>query len=117
MTGWSTKDADEELARRVIQLAQRVRVIQHDNRTGTSEYDLKILYPDGRTGAVEVVSTRDQARMSLASATGKLGYSRCSELTRVWVVAAFPKTNIRKNAKGIRRLLFQLEQAKIVNGI
>ncbi len=44
MTGWSTKDADEELATQVIQLALHVPVIQHDDRAGTSEYDLKILY-------------------------------------------------------------------------
>lgn len=112
MTGWSTKDADEELATRVIELALRVPVIQHDDRAGISEYDLKILYPGGRTAAAEVVSTRDQARMSLAIAAGKRGYSRCSELTRIWIVEALPGTNIRKNATGIRALLFQLEQAK-----
>ena len=51
MNGWSTKDTDEELATRVIQLALRVPVIQHDDRAGTSQYDLKILYPGGRAGA------------------------------------------------------------------
>lgn len=112
MTGWSTKDADEELATRVIQLALHVPVIQHDDRAGTSEYDLKILYPGGRTGAAEVISTRDQARMSLTSAAGKRGYAWCSELTRLWIVSAFPGTNIHKNAKGIRALLAQLERAK-----
>jgi hypothetical protein len=111
MAGWSTKDADEELGRRVIQLALRVPVIQHDDRGGTSEYDLKILYPGGRAGAAEVVSTRDQARMSLTTAAGKRGYTRCSELTRLWIVEAFLGTNIRENAKGIRALLIQLEQA------
>jgi hypothetical protein len=83
MTGWSTKDADEELATRVIQLALHVPVIQHDDRAGTSKYDLKILYPGGRTGAVEVVSTRDQSRMSLTRAAGKRGYARCAELNRL----------------------------------
>jgi hypothetical protein len=110
MIRWSTKDADEELATKVIQLALRVPVTQHDDRTGTSKYDLKILYP-GHTGAAEVVSTRDKDRMSLARAAGKRGYVRCSELTRLWLVSAFPGTNIRKNAKGIRALLAQLEQA------
>jgi hypothetical protein len=112
MTRWSTKDTDEELATRVIQLALRVPVIQHDDRAGTSEYDLKILYPGGRAGAAEVVSTRDQARMSLARTAGKRGYARCSELTRLWIVSAFPGTNILKNAKDIRAFLVQLEQAK-----
>jgi len=112
MTGWSIKDADEELATRVIQLALHVPVIPHDDRAGISKYDLKILYPGGRTGAAEVVSTRDQDRMSLTSAAGKRGYARCSELTRLWIVSAFPGTNIRKNAKGIRALLAELEQAK-----
>ncbi len=65
----------------------------------------------GRTGAAEVVSTRDQARMSLTTVAGKRGYTRCSELTRLWVVSAFPGTNIHKNAKGIRALLVQLDQA------
>ena len=111
MTGWSTKDTDEELATRVIQLALGVPVIQHDDRAGNSEYDLKILYRGGRAGAAEVVSTRDQARMSLTSAAGKRGYTRCSELTRHWIVLALPGTNIHKNAKGIRALLVQLEQA------
>ena len=99
MTRWSTKDADEELATRVIQLALRVPVIQHDDRAGTSEYDLKILYPGGRTGAAEVVSIRDQARMSLTTAAGKRGYTRCSELTRLWIVSAFPGTNMRYDTK------------------
>src|SRR5579872_5727376 len=78
-----------------------------------SKYDLKILYRGGRTGAAEVVSTRDQARMSLSSAAGKRGYSRCSELTRLWIVEVFPGTNTRENAKGIRALLVQLEQAGV----
>ncbi len=112
MTGWSTKDTDEALATRVIQLALHVPVIQHDDRAGTSEYDLKILYPGGRTGAAEVVSTRDQARMSLTTAAGKRSYTPCGELTRLWIVSAFPGTNIRKNAKGMRALLVQIEQAK-----
>jgi len=51
--------------------------------------------------------------MSLASAAGKRGYALCSELTRLWIVEAHAGTNIRKNAKGIRALLFQLEQAKV----
>jgi hypothetical protein len=82
MTGRSTKDADEELATRVVQLALGVPVIQHDDRAGTSKYDLKILYPEDHIGAAEVVSTRHKARMSLASAAGKRGYTQCSELTR-----------------------------------
>jgi len=112
MNGWSTKDTDEELATQVIQLALRVPVIQHDDRAGTSQYDLKILYPGGRAGAAEVVSIRDQARTSLTRAAGKRGYARCSELNRLWIVSAFPGRNIRKNAKDIRALLAQLEQAK-----
>ncbi len=50
--------------------------------------------------------------MSLTRVAGKRGYARCSELTRLWIVSAFPGTNIHKNAKGIRALLAQLEQAK-----
>jgi len=50
MTGRSTKDTDEALATQVIQLVLHLPVIQHDDRTGTSEYDLKILYPGGRGG-------------------------------------------------------------------
>ena len=102
MVGWSTKDADEELGTKVIQLALGVHVIQHDDRAGTSEYDLKILYSGGRTGPAEVVSTRDKDRMSLARAAGKRGYAPCNELTRLWLVSALPGTNIRKNAKDIR---------------
>jgi hypothetical protein len=113
MDGRSTKDADEELATKVIQHALGVPVIQHDDRAGTSEYDLKILYQKGRTGAAEVVSTRDKDRMSLARAAGKRGYARCSELTRLWIVSAFPGTNIRENAKGIRALLVQLEHVRV----
>jgi len=112
MAGWSAKDADEDLALKIIQVALHVPVISDDDRAGTSKYDLKILYPGGRTGAAEVVSTRDPARTSLARAAGKRGYTRCSELTRLWMVAAFPETNIRENAKGVCSLLAQLEQAK-----
>jgi hypothetical protein len=111
MTARSTKDEDEELATRVIRLALCVPVIQHDDRSGTSKYDLQIAYPGGRIGAAEVVSTRDKAGRSLASAAGKRGYTQCSELTRLWIVSALPGTNIRKNAKDIRELLAQIEQA------
>lgn len=113
MTGWSTKDTDEEVATRVIQHALRVPVIRHDDRAGTSEYDLKILYLGGSTGAAEVVSTRDQDRMSLTKAAGKRGYTRCTELTRLWTIAAIPGTTIRKNAKSIRALLVELELAQL----
>ena len=49
----------QDLAVQVIQLALHVPVINHDDRAGSSKYDLKILYPGGRAGAAEVVSTRD----------------------------------------------------------
>jgi len=73
---WSTKDADENLALRVLQCALRVPVTVHDDRAGNSKYDLTIHYSDGRRGAEEVVSARDKGRMSLVAVVTKRGYTK-----------------------------------------
>ena len=60
MGNLSTKDADEEVARRFLASVLRAPVTVHDRRSGHSTYDLEICYPGGRRGAAEVVSTRTQ---------------------------------------------------------
>lgn len=89
---WSTKDVDEDLARRVLRTAMRVPVTVHDDRSGNSKYDLEIHYSDGQRGAAEVVSTRDKSRMSLIAAVAKSSYTKYDKLTRLWVVQVTPGT-------------------------
>ena len=113
MDRWSTKDADEELALRVIRLALDVPVVVHDDRAGRSTYDLEIQYRDGRRGAAEVVSTRDRDRTALERAVGKRGYVQSEELTRLWMVNVVPGTVIRRIEPETFSLLVQLEKAGI----
>jgi hypothetical protein len=110
---WSTKDADEELALRVLRAALRVPVTVHDDRSGNSKYDLEIHYSDGRRGAAEVVSTCDKSRMSLIAAVAKRGYTKYDKLTRLWIVQVIPGTIIRDIASEMRSLLVRLEEAGI----
>jgi len=51
--------------------------------------------------------------MSLTSAAGKRGYTRCSELTRLWIVSAFSGNEHPQECEGYTRaLLAGLEQVK-----
>ena len=63
--GWSTKEADEELACLVLRTALRTPVERVDRSPLQGYHDLEIQYPDGRVGAGEVVSTRHPQWMKL----------------------------------------------------
>lgn len=113
MQRWSTKDADEELASRVLQTTLSAPVISHDDRAGHSKYDLEIEYPDGRRGAAEVVSARDPDRTELSRASARLGYTQDEKLNQLWVVRVTPGTRIRHIRSRLPALLVSLESRAI----
>jgi hypothetical protein len=105
----STKDADEELARLVLKRALRTRVKRVDKSPLQGMYDLEVCYPDGRLGACEVVSARDETRTALETAASRRGYTRCNELSRLWMVIVKPGTILKNIRHRVPSLLAQLE--------
>ncbi len=57
----------------VVRAQLQVPVVQHDDQSVAGMYDLKIEYPDGRVGAVEVTAAEDQ---DLAARQGALAGRR-----------------------------------------
>jgi hypothetical protein len=103
------KDADELLAQAAVAAALHEPVERTDDGSRPGMCDLEIRYSDGRRGAVEVVSTRDDPTEQLASATLGRGHVTCSELTRDWGVAVPPATIIRKLINRLPGFLARLE--------
>ncbi len=109
----STKDADEELARLVLKSALRVPVKRVDTGPLQGMYDLEVRYPDGRVGASEVVSARDETRTALETAAARRGYTKCNELTRLWTVIVKPDAILKDIHPRVPPLLSQLERLGI----
>jgi hypothetical protein len=111
--GRSTKDADEDLARLVLGATLRARVKRVDQPPLQGHYDLEIRYPDGRVGAGEVVSTRDQAWTKLFAELSGRGYAKCAALTHLWFVTVKPGASLKKMKPHIPALLRELESQGI----
>jgi hypothetical protein len=109
----STKDADEELARLVLESALHVPVKHVDKSPLQGMYDLKIRYEGERFGAGEVVSARDEVGTALETAAARLGYTKCNELTHRWTVVVKSGTILRNIHRGIPALLSELERLGI----
>lgn len=109
----STKDADEELACLILKTALRTSVRRVDKGPLQGMYDLEVRYPDGRLGAAEVVSARDETRTALEKAAVRLGYTMCNELTRHWMVVVKPDAILKNIHPRMPPLLSQLEDLGI----
>jgi hypothetical protein len=93
------KDVDEVLAQAAVAAALRQPVKRMDDGSQPGMCDLAIQYSDGRSGAVEVVSTRDDRTEQLASATLGKGHVTHSALTRAWFVSVAATTIVKKTIK------------------
>lgn len=107
------KDADELLAQAAIAAALRAPVERTDDGSRPGMCDLEIRYPDGRRGAVEVVSTRDDPTEQLASATLGKGHIADSALTRAWGVSVAPVTIVKNMTDRLPGFLARLEASGV----
>jgi hypothetical protein len=105
----STKDADEDLARKFLEAVLHEPVTVHDTRSGHSTYDLEIRYADGRRGAAEVVSSREPAQEALLSEVTRIGYTHDARLTRRWTIHVMPDARLRKLHPLVPSFLAELE--------
>lgn len=87
----------------------------HDTRSGHSTYDLDIRYPDGRSGAAEVVSTRTQKQAAQLSAVHRIGYTADSRLRNTWIARVPPDAVITQLKSALPEFLAGLERADITD--
>ncbi|ROO51172.1 hypothetical protein EDC02_6040 [Micromonospora sp. Llam0] len=109
----TTKHWDELLARMVIESALDIQVEVHDDGSEPSMHDLTLKYPDGRVAAAEVVSTRDPKARRLSAAVADLGYQRCANLRRLWIISVTPSAKVGRLAKVAPSFLADLERAGV----
>jgi hypothetical protein len=109
----TTKDADEELARRFLATVLNVPVTVHDKRSGHSAYDLQVRYPGGRRGAAEVVSTRIGKQAAQARAVRGAGYTPDGRLSSLWIAHVTLDAEINKLLPALPQFLAELDQAGI----
>jgi hypothetical protein len=108
-----SRDADELLVRRAIATALGVPVRRRDTGSGEAVHDLEICYPDGRIGAVEVVSTRDRRAEMLTNAVVQRGHVAVRRLRQSWFVVVPPTTRLRDVDGDLPGFLVTLEAAGI----
>ncbi len=86
-------------------------VEQHDDGSRPGMYDLKIVYPDGSTGAVEVTAAADAPRVDLWREVRKRAMLRQeSSLAGGWLVRILPSARARELDRQLPGLLQELER-------
>ena len=109
-----TKVRIEELAAQVCirEALPGCSVELHDDNSMASMYDLKIVYPDGRTGAVEVTAAADPSRTGQWQEIRKRSMICLdTDLTGGWLVRLLTSTRIQGLEKDLVNLLRDAEQA------
>src|SRR5229473_7363907 len=90
----------------VRQALPDVQVKQHDDGSRPSMYDLKIVYPDGMVGAIEVTAAADAEQIELWKLVGGRGRRWIeSSLVGGWLVRILPSTRARVLHKQLPGLL------------
>jgi hypothetical protein len=94
----------------VVQAHLQVPVVQHDDQSLAGMYDLKIEYPDGRVGAVEVTAAGDQ---DLAARQGALAGRRAllkdHRLAHGWLVVLCDSAQVNVARARLPTLRLRLE--------
>ncbi len=91
-------------------------VKQHDDGTENSMYDLDVIYPDGRTAAVEVTTNIHRAALEFMKAVGKDGPWIEPGLDGCWVVRVQPTYSVKQLRETLPDLL-RMYQAMGLEGI
>jgi hypothetical protein len=89
---------EEEWVRKILQAALAVPVEQHDDQSMPGMYDLRILYPDGSAGAVEVTATADGEMIAFSRAIDWEAWD-VAELRGVWAVWAAASARVKTRLK------------------
>lgn len=116
-----TKLRDEELwaqecIRRVLPGSS---ITQHDDGSKPGMYDLKIVYPSGLTGAVEVTAAADAPRVGLWREVRKRAVLRQEpSLAGGSLVRILPSARVRELGRQLPNLLLELEREgrKVIRG-
>jgi hypothetical protein len=104
---------EEDWAARSISQELRVEVVEHDDNSSPSMFDLSILYPDRPHGAVEVTAAADQESIKL----GKLVYDGerwiVEDIAGGWSAGLHPTANMKRIRMELPALLHSLESQGI----
>lgn len=101
----------EEAALAVVQAHLRVPVIQHDDQRSHGLYDLKIEYPDGRVGAVEVTAAEDEdLRARQGALRGERALLQDSRLVYCWLIILIEGASVKAARRRLSALLLKLER-------
>jgi hypothetical protein len=94
----------------VVRAHLQVPVVQHDDQSVAGMYDLKIEYPDGRVGAVEVTAAEDQDLAARQGAlTGRRALLQDDRLAHGWLVVLCDTAQVNAARERLPRLLMRLE--------
>lgn len=112
-------DYPEQIAKRVLEAVLPDAKLTYQAEQSHSEYDFELRYADGKTAAVEITSSVDQALTETVSAIrGKRagGSSlRGIKCTKSWIIFPAPSADIPRIRNSVDDLLSQLEQRGVEN--
>ena len=94
----------------VVRAHLQVPVVQHDDQSVAGMYDLKIEYPDGRVGAVEVTAAENQDLAERQAAlAGRRALLLDDRLTHGWLVVLRDSAQVNVARERLSTLLLRLE--------
>jgi hypothetical protein len=88
-------------------------VVQHDDQSQDSMYDLKVTYPDGTTAAAEVVSAADGDSIELWNLVNSKGRRTYHQLDGGWLLSLRPKARKKRLFAALPDFLLDLEQSGV----
>lgn len=105
---------EEEWARQLLEHELGVPVVQNDDGSGTSMFDLRIEYSDQSPGAVEVVGAPDPTRTRLwNTANGGVGRHIIPNISGGWMVWLSLDANVKEVKQCLPDLLRMLESQNV----
>jgi hypothetical protein len=104
---------EEEWARRIIEAAVGVPVVQHDDNSREGMHDLEIRYPDAPPAAVEVTAAADGDTIALWNLMNGNGRWIEPEIDGGWLVTLKPAARAKRIRKELPALLGELEGLQV----
>jgi hypothetical protein len=102
---------EEKWARSVLERELGCPVEQHDDGSRDRMYDLRVVYEDGTTGAVEVTAAADAETIEFWNLMNTSGRWVVPDLVGRWSVHVEPSAQVRKLRTELPALLMDFENA------
>jgi hypothetical protein len=94
---------EEKWARSILQRELGVAVEQHDDGSESGMYDLKVVYKDGKTAAVEITAAADAETIEFWNLMNTSGRWVVPDLAGGWAVHVEPSARVKEAARGVAR--------------